>query len=57
MNPIRKLYADLKIACVGFYATFKESRLNTYKKGGQYVNIYVLVVPTKKSHKTKRKSK
>ena len=56
MNPIRKLYADLKIACVGFYATFKESRLNTYKKG-QYVDIYVLVVPTKKFGKTKRKSK
>lgn len=55
MNPIRKLYADLKVACVGFYATFKESRQNKYKKG-QWVDIYVLVVPTKKFGKVRRKS-
>ena len=56
MNPIRKLYSDLKISCVAFYAAFKDSRLNTYKKG-QMINLYVIVAPTNKFKKTKRKSK
>ena len=56
MNPIRKFYADLKVACVAFYAALKESRQKKYKKG-QWVDIYVLVVPTKKFGKTRRRSK
>jgi hypothetical protein len=53
MNPIRKLYADIRIALIAFRMAFRDSRSNTYFRG-QRVDIYVLIVPLERKIRRKK---
>jgi hypothetical protein len=52
MNPIRKLYADLKLSCLAFWLVFNHSREKTYFKG-QKVWVYGFVIPVNDKRRKK----